>query len=160
MKRSLTLITILATLATMLAITACDRLSPSAPDELDPVSGFDEVLRASDIWERYQGAGTSRYANDEFKDQWADIHLDGIRRNEDGEPAGVDAVAGRILIIRAPGSINTLEFHHRFIEDTKDYKREDQEIVALCNIKGTDLTKTKIEFIHCRKSTMDRPRPR
>ena len=146
----------LVLLAVVLTATACDRLFPSAPDELDPVSDFDEVLNASDIWQRYQSSSTSKYANDEFKNLWANILLDGIRRNDEGEPAGIDAVAGTRLIIRAPGKINTLEFHFRFREDTEDYERG-QKPTVLCNIKGTDVTRTKIEFVHCRGESATPP---
>lgn len=154
MKRLAKVLTILTTLVIILSIAACDRLSPSAPDRLNPSSDYDNVLFASDIWQRYQSDATSRYANDEYKNRWADIYLDGIRTDADGNTTGIDARAGKVLVIRTPGKINTMEFHYRFVEDTKDYSRHQKDIIALCNIKGTDLTRTKIEFIHCRKSTI------
>lgn len=149
------ILALLALLALLSAAIACDRLSPQEPDELDPVSDFDDTLRASEIWQRYQTH--PEYANDEFRGQWANIQLDGIRR-VDGVPAGVDAVAGKNLIIRAPGKLNELEFIFRFREDTEDYERGMQPIV-LCNIKGTDILREKLQFIHCRQAATDTPTP-
>ena len=133
----------------------CDLLTPEEPDELDPESDFDDTLSAAAIWQRYQRH--PQYANDEFQGLWANIHLDGIRR-EDGVPAGVDAVTGKALIIRAPGKLGALEFIFRFREDTKEYKRGMQPIV-LCNVKGTDILREKLQFVHCRPATKDTPKP-
>lgn len=149
------MIALLALLVLVSAAVACDRLSPQEPDELDPVSDFDDTLRASEVWQRYQTH--PEYANDEFRGQWANIQLDGIRRI-DGAPAGVDAVAGKNLIIRAPGKLNELEFIFRFREDMEDYERGMQPIV-LCNIKGTDILREKLQFIHCRQADPDTPDP-
>ena len=139
----------------LMSLTACDRLTPEQPDELDPESDFEDTLRASDIWQRYQTH--PEYANDEFQGQWANIQLDGIRRI-DNRPAGIDAVAGQTLIIRAPGKLGELAFLFRFREDTKDYERADQPII-LCNIKGTDILREKLHFIHCRQADSNAPDP-
>ena len=137
------------------AMLACDRLNPGEPDELNPEPDFDDTLRASDIWQRYQTH--PEYANDEFQGLWANIQLDGIRRIE-GKPAGIDAVAGKNLIIRAPGNLGELEFLFRFREDTEDYERNQTPLI-LCNIKGTDILREKLQFIHCRPAEPDTKLP-
>ena len=146
-------------LVMLVGFAGCDLLDPSAPDEIEPESEFDEVLVASALWQRYQDSRTSKYADDEFKDRWAKILVDGVRTVEDDNGdmvrAGIDAVAGKLLVVRTPGQIDTMEFEFRFREDTVYYERGDNQHVVLCNIKGTDIVRTKLRFVHCRASSAD-----
>ena len=131
-----------------LALMACQYIDTGgAPDEIDPEPRLEAL--ASEIWQEYQADDTNRFANDSYRDQWVIVTLDGVRRDERGEPAGIDAVTGTRLILRTPGNFGTMEFVFRFREDTAEYKRGDRPKV-LCNVKGSDLARTKIEFIHCR----------
>ena len=59
------------------------------------------------------------------------------------------------MILRTPGQIRTLEFNFRFVEDTEDYKQGDNHHTVMCNIKGTDLARTKLELIHYRGAEPD-----
>ena len=127
--------------------TACAR---SAPDELNPTPDFGtstNPIDASEIWEEYQRSGAQSYANDQYRNKWALIELDGVRS---GGTAGIDTVAGTRVILRTPGTINEMIFNFRFAEDTEDMERGKTPKV-LCNIRGTDLTKTRIIFDHCRE---------
>ena len=99
----------------------------------------------------HQKDNTRRFANDQYKGIWANVLLDGVRRDEDGSPAGIDAVAGQTVILRTPGQIGKMEFKFRFIEQAQEPQRGDKPWV-LCNISGTDLTRTAIRFAHCRPS--------
>ena len=142
---------LLLLIATTLATLACDLVT--APDELNPTPDFDSAINASVIWEEYQSSATGPYANDQYKGRWAIIVLDGVRRNDEGNPAGIDVVAGTRAIIRTPGSINEMVFRFRFPEDTENLERGMNSARVLCNITGTDITGSRINFDHCRPSS-------
>ena len=148
-SRKLAALTAAAAILTLAA--GCDRFSPAAPDELNPEPAF--RVNASEIWQRYQGASTARFADDEYKNRWADIKMDGVRKTNGGQPAGIDVVAGTRVLLRTPGQLQSMEFSFRFPEDTEDYRRGENWHRVVCNIKGTDLARTKIEFINCRAAS-------
>lgn len=131
------------------AMTGCSLLGLDAADELDPVPSMQTT--ASAIWDEYQRETSRTPANDSYRGRWVNIYLDGVRREAGGEPAGIDGVAGNRLIIRTPGAIGQMEFKFRFIEQAQEYRRGDRPYV-LCNVTGTDLSRTKITFAHCRPS--------
>ena len=148
MKKTPAILAVTVAILLMAAsLAACDRLSPAAPDVLNPTPEWEDPLLASVIWQEYQGEDT--YANDQYKNRWAKIVVDGVRQTEKGVGAGIDAVSGAKLILRTSGQIASMEFEFRFIEEAQDYERGARPTV-LCNIKGTDLLRTKIDFIHCR----------
>ena len=131
------------------AMSGCALLGLDAADELDPTPRIQ--THASAIWNEYQKDNTRRFANDQYKNIWANVLLDGVRRDQNGDPAGIDAVAGQTVILRTPGQIGKMEFKFRFIEQAQELQRGDKPWV-LCNISGTDLTRTAIRFAHCRPS--------
>lgn len=135
------LTTALVMLIALTALMACDRLQPSAPDQLNPEPDYDEAYTAGEIWQEYQ---THPYANDQYLNRWLVVKLQGVKPDR-----GIDYVAGKNVIIRTPGKISEMNFHYRFIEDTEDLDRGDQPY-ALCSVKGLNLTQNKLDFIHCR----------
>ena len=135
--------------AAVAAMTGCSLLGLDAADELDPVPSMQTT--ASAIWDEYQSQTSRTPANDSYRGRWVNIYLDGVRRDAGGQPAGIDGVAGNRVIIRTPGQIGQMEFKFRFIEQAQELQRGDRPYV-LCNVTGTDLSRTKITFAHCRPS--------
>ena len=141
---------LLLLLATMASATSCTLLG-GTPDEVDPVPDFDSALTASQIWEAYQSA-SDNFANDRYRNKWAVIILDGVRK-EAGTPAGVDAIAGTRLVIRTPGTISSMEFQLQFESQASEYTEGGPTQRVLCNIAGPDLAGRKLTFVHCRPET-------
>ena len=148
--RPLLTIALLTAATILLALAAACR---PGPDELNPEPDYGtkaRPIRASAIWEEFQGAATSQYANDKYKNKWVWIRADGVRK-ANNSAAGIDLVTPQSVIIRTPGGITEMEFIFRFPEDTEElgYRRGDTPKI-LCQVGGTDLLGNKLKFNHCR----------
>ena len=126
----------------LLSLAACQT---KASDRLNPTPDFNRNIQASEIWEEFQSAANPTFVNDKYRQKWVKVKLDGVRGD------GIDAAGGTRVLLRAPGTLQTLEFNFRYADDTEDDRLDEgKKPLLLCNVRGTNLSRTTLHFDHCR----------